>query len=233
VTLADNGAHAIEKFETTTFDLVLMDMQMPVMDGLTATTLIRQRELGRRRTPIIALTANAMTGEYERCMAAGMDGFLAKPLNIEGLRDYLTGFGLLDAHAASDEPSETVHAADPQPASSAPVDLAKLNEVTDGDPQFTAELIGAFNSSAAETIEELTLGLAARDRTRVACGAHRLKGAAASIHAHELAQAAARLESEAKEAPYEALAERLIELRALVGATTDYLERTSAGTRVA
>jgi PAS domain S-box-containing protein len=234
VTLADNGAQALERWETETFDLVLMDMQMPVMDGLTATTLIRQRELGRRRTPIVALTANAMAGEYDRCMTVGMDGFLTKPLNVERLCEYLNGFGLSDARGSIREPSANVQTAETAPAERSPVDLLKLNELTGGDPEFTAELVKAFNTSAKETLTELTLGLAARDRTRLSRGAHRLKGAAANIHAHELAQAAARLEEAAREATDEALAERFVALRALVDETTEYLERAfGAETRAA
>ncbi len=71
-----------------------MDVQMPVMDGYTATRQIRDLERGRRRTPIVALTANAMTGQLERCLEAGMDGLLTKPLEVERLEEVLERFGL-------------------------------------------------------------------------------------------------------------------------------------------
>ncbi len=89
VELAENGEQCIQAWERGRFDVVLMDIQMPVMDGYTATRLIRERECVDRRTPIVALTANAMTGQLERCLTAGMDGLLTKPISIERLREVL------------------------------------------------------------------------------------------------------------------------------------------------
>jgi two-component system, sensor histidine kinase and response regulator len=85
VTVVGNGAEAIEAWQRGKFDLVLMDMQMPVMDGYAAAARIRELENGGERTPIVALTANAMSGELERVTSAGMDGLLTKPLNSEQL----------------------------------------------------------------------------------------------------------------------------------------------------
>jgi CheY-like chemotaxis protein len=83
VTLAEDGRRAVELFESGAFDLILMDVQMPEMDGLEATSAIRKREAetGSRRIPIIALTAHAMIGDRERFLAAGMDGYISKPIN--------------------------------------------------------------------------------------------------------------------------------------------------------
>ncbi|HBN08440.1 MAG TPA: hypothetical protein DD435_07265 [Cyanobacteria bacterium UBA8530] len=86
VVLANNGQEALEALEMGPFDLVLMDVQMPVMDGLEATKLVREKGL---RIPIVAMTAHAMTGDKEDCLAAGMNGYLAKPIQIETLRDEL------------------------------------------------------------------------------------------------------------------------------------------------
>jgi two-component system sensor histidine kinase/response regulator len=80
VTIASNGREAVKAFEEGGFDLILMDVQMPELDGMEATEAIRKLEVGRSRTPIIALTAHAMASDRERCLAAGMDGFVSKPI---------------------------------------------------------------------------------------------------------------------------------------------------------
>jgi CheY-like chemotaxis protein len=87
--VAANGLEACEKAGKEAFDLILMDCQMPEMDGFQATRLIREREGGARRVPILAMTANAMPGDRERCLEAGMDDYLAKPITIRDLKDAL------------------------------------------------------------------------------------------------------------------------------------------------
>lgn len=89
VTIANNGLEAVEKFKEDNFDVILMDIMMPVMDGLEATTRIReeeQRMKAQKRTPIIALTANTMDNDRTKCLSYGMDEFLAKPFDIEKLK---------------------------------------------------------------------------------------------------------------------------------------------------
>jgi CheY-like chemotaxis protein len=95
VAIAANGREALAAFDDHTFDLILMDVQMPEMNGYECTAVIREKEKnGSDRIPIVALTANAMTGDRERCLKAGMDGYLSKPLNkgelIEALQALLS-----------------------------------------------------------------------------------------------------------------------------------------------
>ncbi|MES1195517.1 MAG: response regulator, partial [Steroidobacter sp.] len=92
VKIANDGAEAVKYFDVSTYQLVLMDLQMPVMDGFEATRRIRDFEGWRQRTPIIALTANAMAGQMERCLAAGMDGFLTKPLEVDPMREIIARY---------------------------------------------------------------------------------------------------------------------------------------------
>jgi len=108
--VAHDGQAALEVCAVRDFDLILMDVQMPLMDGLTATRELRKREAGGKRTPIVALTASAMSDELDRCLAAGMDGLLTKPLEVERLRQ------VLERHVAprSDEPSREPPGPEPQ-----------------------------------------------------------------------------------------------------------------------
>jgi CheY-like chemotaxis protein len=85
VEVAANGREGLQKWQEGFFDLILMDCQMPEMDGYEATREIRAREAGERHTPIVAVTANAMAGDREKCLAAGMDAFVPKPIKIDGL----------------------------------------------------------------------------------------------------------------------------------------------------
>jgi two-component system sensor histidine kinase/response regulator len=94
VRVANNGVEAIEVCRSECFDLILMDLQMPVMDGLTATQHILELKRGQRPTPIVALTASAMVGQMEGCLAAGMSNFLTKPLVMARLREILDQAGL-------------------------------------------------------------------------------------------------------------------------------------------
>src|SRR5579871_3890895 len=94
VQVANNGREAIERAEAEQFDLILMDVQMPEMDGLEATSAIRAAEAGTgKHVPIVAMTAHAMKGDREKCLGAGMDGYLAKPIRIDDLKQVISGAG--------------------------------------------------------------------------------------------------------------------------------------------
>jgi CheY-like chemotaxis protein len=92
ITIAASGRAALEAFEAQRFDLILMDVQMPELDGLAATQKIRERETGGARTPIVALTAHALSGDRERCLAAGMDGYMTKPVDPAELDEVLARY---------------------------------------------------------------------------------------------------------------------------------------------
>jgi CheY-like chemotaxis protein len=92
VSIAANGREAVQAFEDGAFDLILMDVQMPEMDGFEAAQAIRKRETGQHRTPIIALTAHAMASDRELCLAAGMDGFVTKPIAAGELAAAIAAF---------------------------------------------------------------------------------------------------------------------------------------------
>jgi CheY-like chemotaxis protein len=202
VEVASNGAEGVAACEARRFDIVLMDLQMPVMDGMTATRKIREMERSGH-TPIIALTANAMTGDRELCEAAGMDGYLTKPLEVERLRSVLAKFGLARPEtAAVNTAAVNTAPVDVDAAAAAnrfepvaPVDLREFHSVTDGDQAFAQELVTAFILSGEQQLAEIVSAVTGNQRVAVAKAAHKLKGASANIHAHGLASLAERLES--------------------------------------
>jgi two-component system sensor histidine kinase/response regulator len=100
--VASNGRQALEALERASFDLVLMDVQMPEMDGFEATAAIREKEKANgQHLPVIAVTAHAMKGDRERCLAAGMDGYLAKPIRQQELDDLLQSYTVHQAGVAN------------------------------------------------------------------------------------------------------------------------------------
>jgi two-component system sensor histidine kinase/response regulator len=182
VTIANNGAEALERIAAATFDAVLMDCQMPVMDGFTATRRIRELESGRglKRLPIIALTANVMSEDRENCIAAGMDAHLGKPIEPAQLIEALSRF--LKARAAAP-----------------PINREALRELTGGDAEFERELAETFVSSGDQCLAEIMAALKVSDFDTVRKRAHSLKGASANIHALDLSQAASSLEDAVRE----------------------------------
>ena len=133
-----------------------------------------------RRLPIIALSANVMTEDRERCIDAGMDAHLAKPLDSARLVEYLGRFLTEQARAAE-------------------VDLTALRELTSGDAEFESELVGTFLQSGDQCLADIIQALAAHDLDTVGRRAHSLKGASANIHAHSLSAAASQLETAARQ----------------------------------
>jgi two-component system, sensor histidine kinase and response regulator len=191
VEVASNGAEGVAACQERRFDIVLMDLQMPVMDGMTATRKIREWETSGH-IPIIALTANAMTGDRELCEAAGMDGYLTKPIEVERLRNILAKFGLEKPVAAALDDVGPV--ANDYSGIAAPVNLSEFQRLTDGDHAFAQELVSTFISSGEQQLAEIAAGLAQNDRVAVAKAAHKLRGASANIQAPGLTSLAERLE---------------------------------------
>ena len=219
VTVVDDGAKAVEACARETYDLVLMDVQMPVMDGLTATREIRRAEADSRHTPIIALTASAVTDELERCSTAGMDGMLTKPLELVRLREVLDRCNL---GLGAGQPLEPPVLGQP-PAEPQPLDMSRLREVVGDDKAFLRELCATFVSSGGQIVDELERALSAGDRPRIAAVAHKLKGGSASVCANQLASLAASLESSAREQRKEELEDSVNAIRRSFGQIAGYL----------
>jgi signal transduction histidine kinase/DNA-binding response OmpR family regulator len=225
VEVVSNGAEAVDAFKSRSFDIVFMDLQMPVMDGFTATRHIRDFEAYRTHTPIIALTANAMMGQHERCLAAGMDGFLTKPLDVERLREMLLQFVIDRDRNDADSNHDDTHVL-PDTAVALLVDLARFDDVTDNDPMFVAEILDAFETTCAEVEQEMQVALATDDRKGLERAAHKLKGAAANIHAQLLRLHAEELETCASSMDKLELDIHLTQMRLYIERTTQHLRLT-------
>ncbi len=207
VDVVGNGAEAVAAWETGRYQLILMDCQMPVMDGYQATREIRSRERGGAHIPIVALTADAMKGAEETCRAAGMDDYLTKPLDRTRLAAVLARH--LDA---SIQPEAAPAARAPTGDEPDPVDWPKLLKMTDGDANLVDELIELFIQSGDATLRDVRAALGRGDLPAVGRLAHSLKGASASMQAHAACAAAGMLEAAARSGHGEtvpALEERL------------------------
>jgi len=170
VTSANNGREAVELWEqnqSRQFDLILMDVQIPEMDGLQAAARIRERELSTgAHVPIIAFTAHAMKGDRERCLAAGMDGYMTKPINS----------GELAKTIQLTVPARAKPAAVPQePAPQEPSD-AELLARFDGDSELLKELAGIFLQECPKMLDEIREALRVSDSKALERAAHTLKG---------------------------------------------------------
>jgi PAS domain S-box-containing protein len=194
--LAHNGADAVRMAASGDYAAVLMDCQMPQMDGFQATRAIRAAEAGgQRRVPIIAMTANALDGDRDRCLSAGMDDYLPKPIDALALRDLLARWTAPSAPAG-----------DAAAAAAPAVALGRLQEIFGDDRETIIELFRVFRGSVAQSSAALHRALGAPDGARPLARirdlAHEIKGMAANMGAESLARSAARLEEMAEQADW-------------------------------
>ena len=193
---AENGAVAVEKALDGAFDIILMDMQMPVMDGRTATGKLREHGL---EVPIIALTAHAMKGFEQDILAAGCSGYVTKPIDIDGLirtlADFLGGEQSTEVETAgSGEQMLAAQAVDLESDDTAPPLVSRL---AGGNPRFLA-IIEKFVIRLDEQLDAMSIAAGARDCDEVAKLAHWLKGAGGTVGFDVFTEPAAQLEQLAK-----------------------------------
>ena len=189
VTVAQNGREALECLRQERFDAVLMDCQMPELDGYAATRALRAGECGpaNQSAPVIAMTAHALSGDREACMAAGMSDYVPKPVESARLRQALErAFGV-----AAAQPSAATAAPGGDVAATDTLDLDELMHQLDGDHGFVVELLGTFLNSGASLVSQV---LDPADPAVQRRAAHQLKGSAGNVRATRLARAAAAVE---------------------------------------
>lgn len=232
-----DGQEALDKLAQIDYDLVLMDCQMPVLDGYEATRAIRQREGDRQHTVIVGLTAYAMDGDREKCLAAGMDDYLSKPLTIEELSAALTKW--LPYNYKNKEERESPPASAPlspqadrelsekfalvssidNPESL--IDRDRLEQLTGGDVNFQSELFQSFVDDLANDLEEAKSALDARDSEHLAYKAHRIKGGSGNMGVQLMPDLAAILEARARENNLEGASDLLLQLEKLLDKLKD------------
>jgi CheY-like chemotaxis protein len=211
-----NGHEAVDALAQIPYDLVLMDCQMPEMDGYAATAAIRrcERDQGAaaRRTPIIGMTANALQGDAEKCLAAGMDGYLAKPVTAHQLAAVLTRW------SAQAEPGVAQEAVDTST-------LAALRNLQgEVQPDIRAELIAVYLRDTPPRLAALREALARADAGALRGAAHCLKGSSSHMGAVQMAQLCADLEEQARSADLADAAQTLRRLEAAFGPVHAHLQ---------
>jgi signal transduction histidine kinase/CheY-like chemotaxis protein/HPt (histidine-containing phosphotransfer) domain-containing protein len=199
VFLAENGKEAVEAFNRDYYDIILMDIQMPVMDGYEATQKIRALETGREsRIPIIAMTAHSLKGDREKCLAAGMDDYIAKPLRRKNF------IAMVEKWDPTKKGSNTAvfreHASDETRETDLPMDSRKVLEEFDGDQELVIEVLASFLENVTAQIETIRRAISGGDAEVVRREAHAIKGGAANLAADKLSAIAAELEQIGKTA---------------------------------
>ncbi len=211
VTIANNGAEALELLAAQSFGLVFMDCQMPVMDGYEATREIRKREVQTgKHIAIVAMTANAMEGDKQKCLAAGMDDYITKPFNPDDLKSIVEQWLPIseDAAPVNDEKEEdNGHGKDHKTdegkvEDNKEVEVSTIIDLEQLRSRFNSaqidQLVTVFLADCQKNLQLLAPAIAEGDATNIAKLAHAVKGASSMIFAHKLAAAAAAMEAAGK-----------------------------------
>jgi len=185
------GTQAVTTLEHGEFDLVLMDIQMPELNGLEATKMIRTKEVGTgRHVPIVAMTAHAMKGDQDACIAAGMDGYLSKPIRAAEL------FETIERHLGAKSQTAVVRSA-PGPGG-LPFDEANILERVGGDQHLFNELISTFLAECPRLMTSVRQATIRKDAKEVYEATHKLKGAVCNLTDKGAFEAASQLETLAR-----------------------------------
>jgi two-component system sensor histidine kinase/response regulator len=187
VTVVGNGKEALAALDKKDYDLVLMDVQMPEMDGIRATAILREKkDFTRKHQPVVAMTALAMNGDRERCLAAGMDGYLSKPIRPQELDELLDVYTRLS--------SEEVVPAEATSISESSFDADDLMVRIDGDRALLGELVEIFRVDYPTSIQAAQRAIDSANGEELCRAGHALKGALANLSAIKASALAAELE---------------------------------------
>lgn len=226
--IANNGQEAVDLLQEESFDLVLMDCQMPVMDGFEATACIRKREadMGLTAMPIIALTANAISGDREHCLAQGMSDYLSKPFAQEQLHELLARW-LPERRAQNDASAEEANplgapasashqaAVSTARASAVEIDQQVIRQLRELREGLLPRIINLFRSSSPPLLTQLETAVAQRDSDLLYKTAHNFKNSAANLGLIELAAACRDCEGKARQGHMEQAEQQLLNIKTL------------------
>ncbi|MGI8655030.1 MAG: PAS domain S-box protein [Pyrinomonadaceae bacterium] len=208
-----NGREAIDALDAIPYHIVLMDCQMPEMDGYEATAAIRRREGSARHTIIIAMTANARQGDREKCLAAGMDDYVGKPVKPDELQQALQRWIRMET-----PPSKNVSSRHVKAATEDSVDLSVLDGFkelqAEGAPDLIAELIGLYITDTESRLAEMHAALNEHDTRKLRRAAHSLKGSSGNLGIRRMASLCSGLEQKLDSDAFEEVALILIQLEA-------------------
>jgi CheY-like chemotaxis protein len=221
-----SGREALTAFEQGGFDLVLLDVQMPDMDGLEVTAAIREREKETGRyIPIIAMTAHTMKGDRERCLAAGMDAYVPKPIDPDHFFNVVESFSLDRLEPQPGEPAEI--------SQDGGVDYDDVMARFAGDGEFLLSSLKMFRDSYPEQIVQIRTSFAGNEFAKAERVAHALKGSVANFGGSAAAHAAFRLETLARARnsrdSVSACDSLQLQIELLVGAVSDFARRLDTG----
>jgi CheY-like chemotaxis protein len=188
----DNGQKAIQALKDKDYDLILMDIQMPEMNGFEATKAIRQMEKQGNHTPIIAMTAHAMKGDKEKCLKAGMDDYISKPIKPQSLIDTIERWiKISDTQIAKGKQNRSDKKIQ---AESIPINLRNALERFGGDMDFFKEILDEFLNFMPKQLELLNEAVEKEDIAATVREAHKIKGAAENVGAGRIAGLSFKLE---------------------------------------
>jgi CheY-like chemotaxis protein/HPt (histidine-containing phosphotransfer) domain-containing protein len=189
VDVANNGQEAVDILTTKSYDLVLMDCQMPVMDGFESTQVVRKREIetSKNRTPIIAMTANAMQGDKARCLDAGMDDYVSKPIDTmllqAALKKWLPKISVVHHNIKTVVESSL----------NCPIEMSRMTDLFENDKEIIDKLLEVFSNSLIPLNAKLATAVAGHTN-EIKVVAHEIKGSAYNVGAVILAKLTEQLE---------------------------------------
>lgn len=220
--LVNDGKTAVNNFTDNDFDIIFMDVQMPVMNGFEATTAIRNNN-DKKQPFIVAMTAHALEGDKEKCLAAGMNDYISKPVNIDTLKNIIIGYGQQQQHINGSTGYKDEELMDQNIVN-------RLIDMADDDPEFLRKLTELFIKQSDETIDDIIHLASQGDFTTIYQAAHKLKGSSLNLGARMLTEVCKNIEEACNAKDQLKLTESLKDIREVYNATVAIYRKKTAST---